>query len=78
MTADDDARSEAIELAHEEPPPLRGRGGKLPLPGNLRAVVKGIRETARDVLKAGREEAQRAHDEAWAHYDDLTKRRRER
>lgn len=54
------------------------RRSSLPLVDDFRAVARGLRETARDVLKAGREEARRAHDEAWSHYDELTKRRRGR
>jgi hypothetical protein len=44
----------------------------------VEAVVLGIGDTLRDMLDAGREEAQRAHNEAWHRYDELTKHRRER
>ncbi|MDZ7727684.1 MAG: hypothetical protein U5Q44_05495 [Dehalococcoidia bacterium] len=44
---------------------------------NVRAVVLGIRDTAKDMLQAGQVEAHRAQDEAWARYDALTRYRRQ-
>jgi len=80
---DDDTQPRAgdtpgLEVEPALPRPLKRRRRELPFVDDLRAVALGIRETARDILKAGREEARRAQDEAWSHYDDLTKHRRER
>lgn len=50
------------------------------LPGPLsmlQDVALGIGDALRDALQTGKQEAQVAHDEAWEHFDDLTKRRRE-
>jgi hypothetical protein len=41
------------------------------------AVGLGIRDTARDVLDAGRKGAREAHDEYWGRYDAKTKLRRQ-
>jgi len=82
MTGDDtqprDAGTPSTDVEPALPRRLKRRRRELPFVDDLRAVALGIRETARDILKAGREEARRAHDEAWTHYDDLTKHRRER
>jgi len=42
----------------------------------LRAIALGIRETARDMLEAGRSEARKAYNEYWQRYDEKTKFRR--
>ncbi len=42
----------------------------------LRAIALGIRETARDMLEAGRTEARNAYQEYWQRYDEKTKLRR--
>ncbi len=43
-----------------------------------RALLLGIRDTAKDVADGAREEAQAAYDERWARFEQLTKHRRER
>lgn len=50
------------------------------LPGPLSVledVALGLGDALREALQTGKQEAQVAHDEAWEHFDDLTKRRRE-
>lgn len=41
------------------------------------AVVLGIGDTMKEAVAEGREEAKRAYDRKWEHFDELTKRRRE-
>jgi len=43
-----------------------------------RALALGIRDTARDMLDAGRDEARDAYNEYWRRYDAKTKLRSER
>jgi hypothetical protein len=43
-----------------------------------RAVALGVRDTAKDMLEAGRQGARAAQLEYWAHFDELTKNRRTR
>ena len=43
----------------------------------LAAVGLGIRDTARDMLEAGRKGAREAHDEYWRRFEAKTKLRRE-
>ena len=50
------------------------------LPGPLSVledVALGIGDALKDALQVGKQEARVAHDEAWQHFDDLTKHRRE-
>jgi len=55
-----------------------GAGSLLERPFELaRAVVLGIRDTAHDVAKGAREEANAAYEERWARFEQLTKHRRE-
>jgi hypothetical protein len=44
----------------------------------VRALAFGLRDTAKDMLDAGREEAHGAYQEYWQRYDAKTKQRRER
>jgi hypothetical protein len=58
-------------------PPARKRR-TLPGPLSLlQDVALGIGDAVRDAVQVGKQESHRAHDEAWEHFDDLTKRRRE-
>jgi NADPH-dependent glutamate synthase beta subunit-like oxidoreductase len=43
-----------------------------------RAIVLGIRDTARDMVDAGRAGAREAQEEYWRRFDQKTKRRRTR
>lgn len=68
-----------IDMVFEEavgPAPKKQRNLPGPL-SMLQDVALGIGDALRDAMQAGKQEAQVAHDEAWEHFDDLTKRRRE-
>ena len=56
-----------------------GAGSLLEGPLDLaRAIVLGIRDTAKDVADGARNEAQAAYEERWTRFEKLTKHRRER
>lgn len=44
----------------------------------VQAIGLGLKDTAEDVLRAGREGAAEAYDEMWARYERKTKHRRTR
>ena len=77
-TPPDDSLETALEKAEEIADIAVKEARQLPLVGAIKAVALGVRDTAKDMLQSGREEARRAHDEAWSHYDDLTKHRGDR
>lgn len=52
--------------------------GENPVFDWVRALAFGVRDTAKDMLEAGREEARDAYHEYWQRYDAKTKHRRER
>lgn len=53
------------------------RGGN-PVVAWARAVVLGIKDTARDMVDEGRRGADEAYDEGWQRFDAKTKNRRKR
>lgn len=42
------------------------------------AIIDGISDTAREMLRRGRESAHDAYEEGWERFDDKTKHRRQR
>lgn len=59
------------------PEPLGSRREN-PLIGWARAIALGVRDTAEDMLEAGRKGASEAYNEHWDRFDDKTKHRRKR
>lgn len=59
------------------PEPLN-RPAENPLIGWARAIALGVRDTAEDMLEAGRKGAHEAYNEYWDRFDDKTKNRRKR
>ena len=59
------------------PEPL-DRPTENPLIGWARAIALGVRDTAEDMLEAGRKGAHEAYNEYWDRFDDKTKNRRKR
>lgn len=64
-----------------KPPPVERprvdrRPGDNPVLEWFFAIVDGISDTAREVLRRGRESAREAYDEGWERFDDKTKNRR--
>jgi len=53
-------------------------GEEHPVIAWTRAILGGIRDTARQALDEGRRGAQEAYDEGWRRYDDKTRYRRTR
>lgn len=67
--------------SERQPPPVPRpkvdrRPGYNPVVEWFFAIVDGISDTGREVLRRGRESAAVAYDEGWEKFDDKTKRRR--
>lgn len=58
----------------EAVPPVREKPGPLSM---AQALFQAIGDTFKDMIREGQEEAERAHNEAWHRYDELTKHRKE-
>ena len=59
-------------------PKRRTELAELPAVDWAQAVVKGIGDTAKQVLREGRRGAQQAYDDGWRRFDDKTRYRRGR
>ena len=62
-------------MSTPEPPGSRPEN---PLIGWARAIALGLRDTADDMLEAGRKGANEAYNEYWDRFDEKTKHRRKR
>ena len=71
---DRDATAEEMGPMDEAAPRRRGAGAL----GLVQAIGLGLRDTAGDMLRAGREGAAEAYDEMWTRYEAKTKHRRKR
>jgi hypothetical protein len=66
-----------VTLPAPEPPPAkRTELAELPVVDWAQAIVKGLGDTARQVLREGRRGAQQAYDDGWRRFDDKTRFRR--
>ncbi len=75
MTAEHEPENDVFIEAAGLP---RKKSRSLPGPlSMLQDVALGLGDAVRDAMQVGKHEAQVAHNEAWQHFDDLTKRRRE-
>jgi hypothetical protein len=59
------------------PEPLE-QAGDNPIVGWAKAIVFGIRDTAKDMLDEGRRGADEAHEQGWRRFETKTKNRRQR
>jgi hypothetical protein len=80
MTAPEPPAEEPIEIARdtsrawEEPEPVPREENAII--GWARAIVGGVRDTARDMVDEGRRGAREAYDQRWRDFDGKTKYRR--